>query len=291
MMNNMFFPVIKKSTSGSRIFIFVLLVVFGLVFGAVLSSAILLLCGDTLSELGKLRSAQICSQIVGFVFPPLFYAALVKEKPLNYLGFKNMQPWALLGIVTMFTILPFNTLITEWNESFTLPESMAGLEKIMREAQELAEKVTEQMLSVNGIGGLLINIVMIGALAAIGEELFFRSVLQPFFIRICKNPYIGIAVTAMVFSAVHFEFYGFIPRIVLGFMLGYMYYLSGSIWSSILMHLVNNSTIVVLFYLNFNNIIEIDVDNFGSGGTLEIIASIVVTMAIFVFCHRLRKRT
>lgn len=286
----MFFPVIKDTTRGGRIFIFLFLMVFGFVFGTALSAVGSIFFGDTMSELGKLRFAQISGQISGFLIPPLFYAALVKEKPLDSLGFKKMPVWALLGIVAMFTVLPFNSLLTEWNEGFTLPESMAAVEEMLRTTEELAERVMTQLVSVDTIGGLIINILMIGALAAVSEELLFRSVIQPFFIKVCKNAFIGIAITSVLFSAMHFEFYGFIPRIVLGFMLGYMYHLTGSIWTSMLMHFVNNATIVVLYYLSFNGIVEMDVEKFGSSeNAVMIIGSLVMTVAIFVACQRLMK--
>lgn len=287
----MFFPIIKDTTRGSRIFIFLFLVVFGLVLGTAFSALATILFGDAMSELGKLRFAQICSEVIGFLMPPLFYAALVKEKPLEYLGFRKMPVCALLGVVAMFAVLPFNSLLTEWNEGFTLPESMAGIEELLRSTEQLAENVMMQLVNVDTIGGLIINILMIGALAAVSEELLFRSVIQPFLIKVCKNAFAGIAVTAVLFSAVHFEFYGFIPRIVLGFMLGYMYHVTGSIWTSMLMHFVNNATIVVLYYLNFNNIVEVDVESFGTSDNIfVIIGSVVVTVAIFVACHRLGKR-
>lgn len=286
----MFFPVIKDTTRGGRIFIFLFLMVFGFVFGTALSAVGSIFFGDTMSELGKLRFAQISGQISGFLIPPLFYAALVKEKPLDSLGFKKMPVWALLGIVAMFTVLPFNSLLTEWNEGFTLPESMAAVEEMLRTTEELAERVMTQLVSVDTIDGLIINILMIGALAAVSEELLFRSVIQPFFIKVCKNAFIGIAITSVLFSAMHFEFYGFIPRIVLGFMLGYMYHLTGSIWTSMLMHFVNNATIVVLYYLSFNGIVEMDVEKFGSSeNVVVIIGSLVMTVAIFVVCQRLMK--
>lgn len=286
----MFFPIIKNTTRGSRIFIFLFLVVFGLVLGTAFSALATILFGDAMSELGKLRFAQICSQVIGFLMPPLFYAALVKEKPLEYLGFRKMPVCALLGVVAMFAVLPFNSLLTEWNEGFTLPESMAAVEEMLRTTEELAEKVMTQLVSVDTFGGLIINILMIGALAAVSEELLFRSVIQPFFIRVCKNAFVGIAITSVLFSAMHFEFYGFIPRIVLGFMLGYMYHLTGSIWTSMLMHFVNNATIVVLYYLSFNGIVEMDVEKFGSSeNAVVIIGSLVMTVAIFVACQRLMK--
>lgn len=287
----MFFPIIKNTTTASRIFIFILLVVFGAVFGSVLASAVVLLSHGSLSDVTNLRIAQICSQVTGFVMPPLFYAALVKEKPLNYLGFKKMPVIALLGIVAMFTVLPFNSLVTEWNEGFTLPESMARLEEYFRMVQDMADDLMKKFLDIETVGGLVTNILMIAALAAIGEELLFRSVIQPFMIRICRNAFVGILVTSVLFSAMHFEFYGFIPRIILGIMLGYMFYITGSIWSSMLMHFVNNATIVVLYYLNFNKIIELDVEKFGSSeNVFMIIGSVVVTLAIFVVCRRFIKR-
>lgn len=287
----MFFPMIKNTTTAGRVFIFILLVVFGTVFGSVFASAVMLMCPDSLTDVTGLRVAQICSQVAGFVMPPLFYAVLVKPEPLAYLGFRKMPVWALLGIVAMFTALPFNNLLTEWNEGFTLPETMAGLEEYFRKAQDMADDLMTKFLEVGSIGGLIANILMIAALAAIGEELLFRSVIQPFMIRICRNAFVGILVTSVLFSAMHFEFYGFIPRIVLGIILGYMFYLTGSIWSSMLMHFVNNATIVMLYYLNFNSIIAVDVEKFGSSDNVFVIAgSLLVTVAIFVICHRLRKR-
>lgn len=281
----------KNTTTAGRIFIFILLVVFGTVFGSVFASAVMLMCPDSLTDVTGLRVAQICSQVAGFVMPPLFYAVLVKPEPLGYLGFRKMPVWALLGIVAMFTALPFNNLLTEWNEGFTLPETMAGLEEYFRKAQDMADDLMTKFLEVGSIGGLIANILMIAALAAIGEELLFRSVIQPFMIRICRNAFVGILVTSVLFSAMHFEFYGFIPRIVLGIILGYMFYLTGSIWSSMLMHFVNNATIVMLYYLNFNSIIAVDVEKFGSSDNVFVIAgSLLVTVAIFVVCHRLRKR-
>lgn len=286
----MVFPIIKDTTPVARVFAFLLLVVFGAVLGSLL--AFVVMGFGSMSDINGLRVGQICSQVVGFVLPPLFYAFLMKEKPINYLGFKKMPVVALLGVAAMFTVLPFNSMITEWNESFTLPESMAKIEESFRRTQDMADALMDKLLSVDNLGGLMINILMIGLLAAVGEELLFRSVIQPFMIRICKNACVGILITSVLFSAMHFEFYGFIPRIILGIMLGYMFYITGSIWSSMLMHFVNNATIVVLYYLNFNKIIELDVDNFGSSeNVFVIIGSLVVTVAIFVVCKRLIKRS
>ena len=90
----------------------------------------------------------------------------------------------------MYTILPLNSIFAEWNAGLKLPESMKTLEEMMKSLQDEATEITEKMLNVNNIGGLIVNLIMIAGLAALGEELFFRSVIQTSLIRICKNAHI-----------------------------------------------------------------------------------------------------
>ena len=122
---------------------------------------------------------------------------------------------------------------------------------------------------------------MIAGLAALGEELLFRSLLQTSLIKICKNAHIGIIIASVIFSFIHFEFYGFLPRLVLGLLLGYMFYFSGSIWVPMLMHFLNNGTVVVLYFLNNKGITNIDLETFGKTSTPILIASIIAMIALF----------
>lgn len=281
------FPLIKNTTTGGKILIFLLLLIFCLVFSSIIGVFLSTIGGNGLSDLRGLQITQMCSQIIGFMLPPLLYAVLVKEKPLNYLGFKELPLWSLLGVVAMLTIIPFNGMVAEWNEGIRLPESMKGIEDMMRNIQDMATSVSMKMMNE---GSLAINILIFGALAAIGEELLFRSVIQKALIKIFRNPHIGIIATAIVFSAFHGEFYGFFPRIVLGLLLGYMFYLSGSIWPSIFMHFANNSTIVLLFFMNNRGVIDIDVEKFGTtDNVFLIILSLITTVAIFMICNRFRR--
>jgi membrane protease YdiL (CAAX protease family) len=89
-------------------------------------------------------------------------------------------------------------------------------------------------------------VIIIALLPAIGEEVCFRSILQRIIIQITRNAMSGILITAFIFSALHFQFEGFLPRMFLGFMLGYLYWYSGSIWTSMLAHFVNNAVQVVV---------------------------------------------
>lgn len=282
------FPIIKKTTTGSKLFIFLLLFVFGLVFSSVLGMFIGNIMGGDMMDIKNLQIMQICNQIVGFMLPPLAYVALVKEKPLDYLGFKKLPTWSLLGIVAMFTVIPFTATVAEWNDSITFSESMKEIETVLRNLNELNEATSEKLM--NG-SSLIVALLIFGALAAISEELLFRSVIQKAFVRIFRNAHVAIIVTSIVFSAFHGDFFGFFPRFILGLMLGYMFYLSGSIWASMLMHFANNSAIVFLYYFNNKGIINIDVENFGNTDNMFLIVlSLVVTVAIFIICNRFSKR-
>ena len=187
----------------------------------------------------------------------------------------------IIGFVMMYAITPLNNVFAEWNAGLKLPESMTALEEIMNNLQKSATQLTEKMLNISNFEGLIINLIMIAGLAALGEELLFRSLLQPFLIKICKNAHIGIFLASAIFSFIHFEFYGFLPRLVLGLLLGYMFFYSRSIWVPMLMHFTNNATAVVIYYLNNKGLTNIDVENYGDTNVSYIILSVAVMIVLF----------
>lgn len=280
------FPLIKKTTFGSKLLIFLLLLIFGLVFSSVLGILISMMRGGGLMSITNMQITQVCNQVIGLLLPPLLYVMLVYEKPFNYLGCNELPKWSLLGIVAMFTVLPFNAWVAKWNENIVFPESMAAWESKLKALHGTYETTSDLLM--NG-SNLVIGIVIFGLLAAISEEFLFRSVIQKALVKLFKNAHIGIIVTALVFSAFHTDFYGFFPRFILGLMLGYMFWMSGSIWASIIMHFTNNATIVMLYFLNKKEVINIDVESVGStNNAFFIILSLVVTVAIFIVCNRLK---
>lgn len=274
------FPIIKKTNRLERFFILILLLIAGLCFGTAISVVFtkFLKC----STLDLLRLSQISSQIFTFTLPPILYAIFVKKDPLKSLGFNKVSiKWLLIGLVLIFAITPLNSVFAEWNANIKLPESMREIELLMQEMQAAATSIIEQFVNVDSISGLILNLFMIAGLAALGEELLFRSVIQNSLINICKNAHIGIILASMIFSFIHFEFYGFVPRFVLGLILGYMYYYSRSIWVPMAMHFVNNGTIVFIYFLNHKGITNIDVDTFGKTNLTILILSIIVVIALF----------
>lgn len=275
------FPIIKRTNKLERIFLLTVLVILGLIIGSVAGALFSPLTGCDPMSLDSLRFMQISSQIFTFIIPPILYAALTKEKPFKSLGFnKSTLLWLILGATLIYFIMPLNSVFAEWNANIKLPESMSALENIMKELQENATEIMEKMVNVNTVGGLVLNLFMIAGLAALGEEMLFRSVIQTSLIKICKNAHVGIFLASFIFSFIHFEFYGFIPRLVLGLLLGYMFYYSNSIWIPMAMHFMNNGTIVVLYFLNNVGITNIDVESFGETNTFILILSIVATAAL-----------
>ena len=158
----------------------------------------------------------------------------------------------------------------------------------MRAQEETAGKLTEQFLNVTTVGGLLINLGLMALLPAAGEELTFRGVLQGLMTKLDRQsvPHVAIWVTAILFSAIHMQFYGFVPRMLMGALFGYMLAWTGSMWIPMLMHFVNNALAVLLYFMSNRSSWDMEqVDSIGVGDTLWLgIVSLVITIAgIYAF--------
>ncbi len=276
------FPIIKKTNKLERIFILAALLILGLIIGSVIGVIYPLVSGQDVMSLNSLRVMQISSQIFTFVLPPILYAMLINENPKESLGIKNVSyHWFIIGFVMMYAILPLNNVFAEWNAGLKLPESMSRIEELIKEMYESSAVVLEKLVNVNTFGGFVINLIMIAGLAALGEELLFRSIIQTSLIKTCKNAHVGIIIASAIFSFIHFDFYAFIPRLVLGMLLGYMFYYSRSIWVSMFMHFVNNATAVVIYYLNNIGVTNVDVETFGQTQLLPLLISIALMIVLF----------
>jgi len=184
-----------------------------------------------------------------FLIPSLLFAYFSDPKPLNYLGLKLPQKniYWLLAIVIMFVAIPAVEYIGALNQKMNFG---TATHKWMKGMEEEAAKQIQFMLSKHTPGELITNLIFISLFAGVGEEIFFRGVLQRMFIRAFKNPWMGIVLTATIFSAFHFQFFGFFPRLALGIVLGAIYWYSGSLWAAIIAHFIYDAFIIVLVYFN-----------------------------------------
>ncbi|MBO6025747.1 MAG: CPBP family intramembrane metalloprotease [Bacteroidales bacterium] len=270
-----------KYPTGERILLFLIILLISSLIG-VSVSAIFMFADDM-----GMKLAQGFSSIMMFVVPPIVYYCITrKENRMEAMGLRSpAEPrWIILiGVALMFVSLPVTNQLARWNESTTLFSAFEKLEDYLKMLEETAAATTEKMLNVDTIGGLLLNLLVIALIPAIGEELTFRGVLQQGLTR-KMNPHVAIILSAAIFSFIHFQFYGFLPRMFLGILLGYMFYITDSLWTSILMHFVNNGTAVVVYYLNNKGTISIDAEHFGEApSTWMVTISAGVTVLLILW--------
>ena len=228
---------------------------------------------------------QFLQTLATFLLPALAGAYLWSERPMQWLHLDKGLAWqeALAAVVIMLLALPGINLLSAWNQQMSLPECMSGIEQWMRMQEDAAAQLTEQFLRVDTIGGLLVNIGLMALLPALAEELTFRGVVQGMFTR---NKHVAIWAAAAIFSFVHFQFYGFLPRMLLGAMFGYMLWWTGSLWAPMLMHFVNNCAAVVVAFWAYNYLEEGSaeiLDKIGTEDTLLLgVFSICIVLIMMV---------
>ena len=234
-------------------------------------------------EINLLKFLQLVSQIGVFILPSLVFAWLSYgniEKSLTLDKFPSYRTFIMTGLL-VFAMLPGIHLLIQFNEGLQLPEFLQGVETWMKEKENKALRLTEEFLNTTSIGGLVINLLMIGILAAIGEELLFRAVLIRLLQEWIKNKHLAVILSAILFSAFHLQFFGFIPRFVLGLMFGYLFIWSGSVWLPIAAHFVNNASAVIVTFFAKKGVIYTNAEDFGTIDSLPLlIASVVLTVAL-----------
>ena len=204
---------------------------------------------DDPSMLTFLRGMLVIQFVALYIIPVFLFARLSDTKPADYLGFRSANSiYYILGITVLLVALPFVDWTGKINHSL-IPESTA-IGRWMESMEEDAAKQIAYMLKGQNISDLFLNLIFVAVFAGVGEELFFRGVLQRLFIKAFKSPWAGILIAAFIFSAIHLQFYGFIPRFILGILLGLIYWYSGSIWPAILAHFAYDAFAVVVIHFN-----------------------------------------
>ncbi len=272
-------PLLYRTSSGlqflSLLLILLLSLLFTLVFGMALGVAFFgtdvisqMMDGVSFtdpSSMPLLKYLQVINTLGLFLFPPLIFAFLVSKRPISYLGM-NISPSlrsSFLGVMVILVILPFLHWTAGLNEMMKLPEFMSGIENWMMQSEEQAAELTELFLSTTTVSGLLVNLFMIAVLPALGEEFLFRGVLLKIFRRWTGSIHLAVIISAILFSALHLQFYGFLPRFLLGLVLGYLFVWTRSIWVPVIVHFFNNGIAVYAGWLFARGEIASSADSFG----------------------------
>ena len=221
--------------------------------------ASLLFPGISTSGVHFLQGLQLVQSVFTFILPALVLGALFGGNAGRYLNLEKVpQPrYVLLTIACMIAAIPVMNLIIAWNESVTLPSWLNNVEQWMTAREAEAKAITDLLLDTHSVGGLLLNLLLIGVMAAIGEEFLFRGLIQRLLYEKSRNTHIAVWTTALLFSAIHLQFYGFIPRLFLGAFFGYLVVWTGNLWLSVIAHFFNNALSVIADYLMRNGHPEI----------------------------------
>lgn len=272
----------------------ILILVAGLLMGLFVVAAFggLLTAYTSIDKIGVVWIVTALQNFLVFAFPALVVGFIAIGRPLHFLGLnKAPSVVALVGALLIYVVMtPAMNWLVQWNEAMTLPDALKPVEDWMRAQEQAAKGTTDLLLSSNVLWEMLLTVLCVGILTGIGEEVFFRGALQ----RICfegtHRRHLAIWITAFVFSALHFQFFGFVPRMVLGLLFGYLYFWSGSLWVPIVCHAVNNSLVVVFSWLTKNNVQCDDVANVGSSDpVLAAISGGVAIALLIAYCYLLKK--
>lgn len=241
-----------------------------------------------------LKYIQITQSVGLFIIPSFILAYLFGGNIGKYLQLDKFPNGLslVLAIIIVMAASPLINLIGVWNMEMSLPQWMSGIETWMKESEENAKNITELFVNVSTPGGLMFNVLMIGLIPAVGEELLFRGIIQRIFTEWTKNKHVAIWVTAILFSALHLQFYGFLPRALLGAMFGYLLIWSNNLWLPVLAHFVNNTTAVIAYYMYNKDLIKVDPDEIGTNSQYGIagIVSLAIVVILFVSYYKYEKR-
>jgi hypothetical protein len=253
-------------------------------YGSIILKDTSWLSGNDPKFIGALKILLTAQQIGLFLTPALLLSLTEGKKLKNFYDLKKPNINLLFVVLLIMACsMPLMSWINETNQKMFLPDFLKGIEAWMRRMEDEAAKTTAAILKMKSIGDFLLTMFVIAIMPAICEEFLFRGALQRTFLRWAKNPHVAIWISAIIFSSIHFQFYGFFPRLFLGAAFGYIYFWTGSLWYTVFAHFLNNGFAVgIAWYfqqknLPLNSDEEIPVQWYGY------IISAIITLALFKF--------
>ena len=250
----------------------------------------------------SLKWLQFLQTLATFLLPAILGAWIWTKdhRPFNWLKLNKTISWQtlLLAITIMICAIPAINLLADWNSKIILPDWLDSIEQFFKEQEEAAAELTKRFLKADSVGILIINVALMALLPALAEEISFRGTLQQLISPVVQSEkhsaktHIAIWLTAIIFSAIHMQFYGFIPRMLMGAMFGYVFVWTGTLWAPVIMHFVNNGLAVIAYY--FIDETEENTswaDTIGAGNTWWLgICSILLTIALLGLLYKQSKQ-
>lgn len=258
----------SNATTGKKIFIVLLVFAIMFLLTVTILAVATLIFGNAVNDRNTILSSVVLQNIFLFILSPIICAYLISEPGQDMLKTRRVPVPAefLLCLITMIVMTPAMNLLVTWNQSMHLPDALSGIEEWMRQQETLAEETTNIILDADTIGSLLLLILIVGVMTGVGEEFTFRGIIMNLLAEKGRNVHVAIWITAILFSAIHLQFYGFIPRLVIGAYLGYLLIWSRSIWLPVFAHFLNNTMAVISTYIVDNGYFT---DKFETVGTSQ----------------------
>lgn len=264
--------------------------------GYVLALLLMLLCIDVKEiehSVSTMRMAMVIQSVCLFLIPALVFIFFCEKGYQSYLFANhdvNISFW-ILAILLIIFIQPFISSVGYYNQQLTLPDSFSAIEDWMRRNEVSAEKSINLLFLDKSKLGLLLNVVILAVVAGIGEELFFRGCLQQIIGKIVSNKHIAVWITAFIFSALHFQFYGFVPRFLLGALLGYIFIWSGNLFIPVLIHIMHNAITVIFTYFYWDTQIYERFNNLDLGHNALLISISFILSALVLYTLYRKRQT
>lgn len=265
---------------------------FGLVFASIITAALTGIL--SIGSKPLLTISIVLQDLLVFIIPAFITARFITSKPLSFLKLNATPHWRdILFVILLLAIsMPAMNYIVYLNEQLSLPDSLSAIEQWMRATEDAAKAVTDSFLTGNTLLGLLGCVLLLGVLTGLSEEMLFRGALQGTLIE-SRNVHFSIWLTAFVFSVLHFQFFGFVPRMLLGAIFGYLLVWSGSLWVPVIAHALNNSVVVISSYFHPTtpeaaNAIETSFETIGvpTDGDFPKLAFISLILTYFLLRYR-----
>lgn len=248
----------EKKNSRAWIGLVILLVYFGLYVGFNILATSLVEIDDSVflnQDPISLLVTQAVSQIIMFIVVAILITYLLLKFDFKYffprVDSKEILFTVMIAIGSMFVI----SAIGEWNMSLDFGNS--DFAKWARKSEDQLKVVTEHLTNFQSVQHFLMAFLAVAIIPAISEELVFRGLIQNLFTRVLRNHHLSIWVTGLIFAAIHLQFFGLAPRMLLGVLFGYLYQWSGKLTTAIIGHLVNNGVALILLYLAQSDLISI----------------------------------
>jgi membrane protease YdiL (CAAX protease family) len=233
---------------------------------------------------------QMWSSIGIFIFSSIVFIYLTEKEFVISKSFSRDQ--LLLAICAMLFFLPVINFLALWNEGLHLPEFMAHIESWMRTSEAKSAAIMEHFVAMDSYFDLFVNLFVIALIPAIGEEFLFRGVIQRGLIKWKNNPHFGIWLSAFLFSALHIQFLGFIPRFLIGGFFGYLFLWSGSIWLPVIAHFLNNALAVVVIFTSSHLLASKQLENLGASKEdipIVLMCCFALTLLLYLFYQSKKK--